>query len=70
MSEKEIAEAIAQQEEYLKRIRTCSAGRFLPHAWETYSTAPGGPKYQACWRCKVTKTDEDYQIKQKAKRVK
>lgn len=69
MNEKEIREAIAKQEEYIKRRGSCTfpgedrprVG--LPHSWETFSTVPGGPTYQACFRCRVTRTAEDYQIK-------
>lgn len=65
-----VAQAIAEQEEYVKRWRSCAGidgshadAVGLPHSWDTYSTAPGGPKYQACWRCRVTRTREDYEVK-------
>lgn len=63
-----ITDAIAQQEEYLRRRRECSGSAEcvepvlgLSHSWETFSTAPDGPSYQACWRCRVTRSDEDFQ---------
>lgn len=70
-AEKWVPDAIAQQEEYLKRSASCSgtsdpnasARVGMSHSWDTYSTAPNGPKYDACWRCRVTKTDADHQIK-------
>ena len=60
MSETEIAEAIAQQEEYLRRIRSCQGRLYVSHSWDTFSPRPG-VFIQACWRCRVTKTDADYQ---------
>lgn len=70
MSETEIAEAIAQQEEHIKRSLSCGGrGTMLSHSWATFSAAPGGPTYEACWRagCRVTRTDDDYQRKIGAK---
>lgn len=67
--EKWVPEAIAQQEEHVKRSKSCTGingshpGVGLSHSWDLYSTAPGGPKYEACWRCRVTKTDADYQTR-------
>ena len=70
-----VAEAIASQEEHIRRVRSCTginnshadASPGLSHSWDTFATAPGGPKYQACWRCRVTRTREDYAIKQAAR---
>lgn len=65
-----IAEAIAQQEEHLRRSRSCSGSPTrtdpvvgMSHSWDRYSPAPGHETYQACWRCRVTRTDEDWQRK-------
>lgn len=74
MDEQEVAEAIAQQEEHIKRSTSCTginnshAGSRpgLNHSWDTFSAAPGGPTFQACWRCRATKTDADYQVKRAA----
>lgn len=64
--EKWVPEAIAQQEEYLKRRSPCSPERWpygANHSWEHFSLYPRGPIYEACFNCGVTKTDEDYQKK-------
>lgn len=66
-----VAQAIAEQEEHLRRVRSCTgingshadAHPGLSHSWDSFSTAPGGPKYEACWRCRVTRTPADYAIK-------
>lgn len=60
--ERWVYEAIAQQEEYLKRIRPCQDVPFQEHWWENRSPRPG-VVIQACGICKVTRTDEDYQRK-------
>ena len=63
-----IGAAIAQQEEHLRRIQSCTGGDYpnatvgMAHSWEAFSLRPG-VTIQQCWRCKVTKTDEDYQRK-------
>lgn len=56
-----VSEAIAQQEEYLKRRRACQDIPLRPHSFDQFSVAPGAPTYRACFRCKVTETDADYQ---------
>lgn len=53
----------AEQEEHLKRQRSCNAHPGLGHSWDTFSTRPGGPTYQACFRCRVTATQADYHTK-------
>lgn len=65
-----ITEAVAQQEEDLRRSRSCTGGSGktrpmigLAHSWDRFSPAPGHKIYEACWRCGVTRTDEDYQRK-------
>jgi hypothetical protein len=57
-----VREAIAQQEEYLRRIHPCPATDG-DHSWDRYSPAPGHQTYEACWRCRATRTDDDYQRK-------
>lgn len=63
-----IAEAAAQQDEHLRRMRTCTGGDYpnnepgTEHAWDTFSLRPG-VKIEQCWRCKVTRTDPAYQRK-------
>lgn len=67
MNETEVREAIAQQEEYLIRRKSCSPERwpngFVKHSWDQFSLYPQGPTYEACFNCRVTKTDEDYRKK-------
>lgn len=54
-----VPEAIAEQEEYIKRVHSCSGQLGLPHAWDRFAAAPG-VYYSACWRCRVAETPEDY----------
>jgi len=56
-----VREAIAQQEEYIKRRRPC-AETGGDHSWDWFSSRPG-VRVEMCWRCRVTRTDEDYQRK-------
>lgn len=63
--EKWVPEAIAEQEEYLKRMRSCGDVLGSAHRWDTFSAAPGA-SYEACWRCRVTKTPADYATKMRA----
>lgn len=57
--EKWVPEAIAQQEEYLHRIRPCpSTGS--DHSWDWFSPRPS-VRIEMCWRCRVTRTDDGYQ---------
>lgn len=58
MSEAEIKEAIASQEEHIKRVTTCQGKPFYAHNW-----APGAGAWIECARCGVTKTPADYAIK-------
>lgn len=60
--EKWVPEAIAEQEEGLKRWKSCLGQLGLPHTWQTVSE-PGGLEYEACVRCQVTRTPEDYRTK-------
>lgn len=57
-----MAEAIQEQEEHIKRQASCDGHLGLAHQWDTFADTPGR-FYQACWRCRVTKTAEDYRIK-------
>lgn len=63
--EKWVPEAIAEQEEYIKRIHSCSGQTGLPHAWDRFAAAPG-VYYSACTRCRVTENREDYDQKIKS----
>lgn len=66
MTEQWVPEAIAQQEEYLKRRASCSPDRwpngFNEHRWDRFHKLDD-QFYEACFICRVTKTDADYQIK-------
>lgn len=62
-----VPEAIAQQEEYLKRMASCGDVPFREHAFREFGV-PGPDHtirrehlYEACIICGVTRTDADYQ---------
>lgn len=57
-----VTEAIAEQEEYIKRIHSCLEQTGLAHIFEQFAAAPG-VYYRACTRCRVTETREDYATK-------
>jgi hypothetical protein len=57
-----VAEAIAEQEEYIKRSGSCKGVIGLPHDWDRFAAEPG-VYYSACTRCRVTKTRDDYATK-------
>lgn len=54
-----VAQAVAQQEEHLRRQRPCEVTSG-PHSWDYFARRPK-VRIRACWRCGVTATDEDYQ---------
>jgi hypothetical protein len=62
MNEREIAEAIAEQEEHIKRQTSCGGVIGRSHRWDRFAAKPG-MYYEACWRCRVTRTSEDHRIK-------
>lgn len=53
-----IREAIARQDEHLRRTRSCedTGGG---HSWDRFSPRPGAV-VDRCWRCRVTRTDLDF----------
>ena len=54
MSEREIAEAIASQEEYIQRWKSCLGQVGLPHDWVIHIDPQGiEENYDWCARCKV-----------------
>lgn len=57
-----IAEAIAEQEEHIKRTQSCQDRRGQAHSYDQFSATPG-KHHRQCWRCGVTETAEDYAIK-------
>jgi len=57
-----IAEAIALQEEHIKRIGFCQGRTGQAHSFDQFSTAPG-KHHRQCWRCGVTETPADFAIK-------
>lgn len=57
-----VTEAIAEQEEYIKRIHSCMEVVGTPHTYERFTARPG-VYYSACTRCRVTETSEDYATK-------
>lgn len=60
-----VPEAIAEQEEYIKRFKSCRGIVGTPHAWGQFAAAPG-IYYRACTRCRVTETRADYATKRQA----
>lgn len=69
MDESEIREAIAQQEEHLKRSKSCREVPGTAHSFSTFGapstdrTIASSAMWQACIVCGVTETDDDYQIR-------
>lgn len=69
MSQDEIKAAIAEQEEYLKRMRSCRGQLGLPHRFASFdvkgqrSEADDRPgAWRECIACGATQTDEDYHL--------
>lgn len=69
MSEQEIKAAIAEQEEYLRRQRSCQGRLYAPHTFGSFRSQgqPGSVAasdiWSACIICGVTETPEDYRTK-------
>jgi len=58
-----VREAIAEQEEYIKRISSCVGQLGRSHEWGTvWNDEPerAAARWQECVTCGVTKTREDY----------
>lgn len=51
--EKWVPEAVAEQEEYIKRTKSCLDQLGLAHSWD-------GGEIERCSRCNVTRTPGDY----------
>jgi len=60
VSRDSIEAAICEQEEHIRRSTSCGGRVGRAHSWDVFSVAPGGPKYEACGRCHVTRTPADY----------
>lgn len=63
MSEKEIKDAIAAQEEHIKRVTSCQGRLYVSHQWQW---GAGGGSWEECVRCGVTKSPRDYDFKLRA----
>lgn len=67
-----VREAIAEQEEYIKRWRSCRDILGRSHAYAVVAAVPSAPgsgavsTYRACTVCGVTETRADYAVKQQA----
>lgn len=67
--EKWVPEAIAQQEEHIKRNTSCQGALGRPHSYRTFGvpsldgTIAGSATYQACIVCGVTETEADYRAR-------
>jgi hypothetical protein len=57
-----VKDAIAEQEELIKRLASCEGIAGARHHWASYADEPGR-HYQRCGVCGVTRTREDYAIK-------
>jgi hypothetical protein len=57
-----VRDAIAEQEEHIKRWRSCMDTLGRAHAYREV-TASGSATYRACAVCGVTETREDYAAK-------
>ena len=65
MSEAEIAEAIAEQEEHIRRVQSCRgvSGNLVvgsAHQWRRHGNPRTKAAFEACVLCGVTRTREDY----------
>jgi hypothetical protein len=60
MTEQWVREAIAEQEEYIKRWRSCMDTLGRSHTWRRHGNPTTKEAYEACVVCGVTKTREDY----------
>jgi hypothetical protein len=63
MSEKEIREAIEEQEEHIKRVSSCRGERGVSHSFRMFGTRVGHTRkylYSACVVCGVTEHGRDF----------
>lgn len=64
--EKWVPEAIAEQEEYIRRFKSCGGVLGKPHRFETFRgpdsklPVPDEVTWRQCINCDVTETREDY----------
>lgn len=63
MSELGIREAIAAQEEHIKRTMSCRGLAGTPHKWRPFGDPTKKTRFQACVVCDVTQTSVDYEIR-------
>jgi hypothetical protein len=61
MNETEIRDAIASQEEHIKRSRSCRGVIGVSHQWATHGNPRTGEAFEACIVCNVTKSLQDYE---------
>lgn len=72
MTEKWVADAIAEQEEYIRRFRSCEDVPCKAHRYETFRgpdsklPVPDEVTWRECVACSVTETREDYARKLQA----
>jgi hypothetical protein len=62
--EDEIREAVALQDERMKRGSPCGGVIGIYHRWARFDNPKTGKSYEACSRCSVSGTSDDYAIKQ------
>ena len=67
-----IADAVASQEEHIKRVQSCGGVIGTPHQFATFRgpdsalPVPNETTWRQCRGCDVTETREDYERKQAA----
>lgn len=67
MNQTEIEEAIAEQEEHIKRQASCCGVLGLPHQFHNFvepnKNRQRNDYYLACVRCSVTQSAKDFRVK-------
>lgn len=56
-----VRSAIAEQEEYLKRMRSCRAQPGRAHGWRTFGSLGRDKAWEACVVCGVSRSRDDYE---------
>jgi len=66
MNQSEIAAAVAEQTEHIKRRKSCQGRLYVNHKFVTFrpegttGSVPASSTWSACLVCGVTETPEDY----------
>lgn len=71
MNQVQLKEAIASQEEHIKRVQPCAGSPDgeprlgWEHSFDTFAPTPE-VRVRQCWRCRVTETADDWKRLQSA----